>query len=305
MPTKPETKLKTKPHPPAEYANRGRKLEQPVERAPLQDDLPAPDTLQQVDVLRTRSGTRLPAQDMVAVETPVALEYNGISHVVMLASPADLQDFALGFSLTEGILAAASELYDCEVVTQPEGITVKLQVAASRFAALKEKRRNLTGRTGCGLCGTESLAQVVRRPAPVSHQGTIAGAALLAGMQSMQSLQPLQQQCGATHAAAWMQADGKVDLVREDVGRHNALDKLIGALAARGTDFSQGAVLLTSRASYEMVQKSAAMGIGVVAAISAPTSLAVQLAQESGVTLLGFVRDNGYVAYSHAARITP
>ncbi len=259
--------------------------------------------LQPVTVQRWREQKLTQSEDVVAVEVPVALEYNGISHVVMLASPGALEDFALGFSLSEGILENASELYDCEVEVQSDGILVKLQIASERFVNLKAKRRNMTGRTGCGLCGAETLQQVFHHPATVSNVHAVPAQHLLAGMRAMQALQPMQQQSGATHAAAWMHADGEVVCVREDVGRHNALDKLIGALATAGEDFSQGALLITSRASYEMVQKSAMMGVGVVAAISAPTSLAVQLAQDTGVTLAGFMRDQSYVVYAHPERI--
>lgn len=259
--------------------------------------------LQPVSVQRWREHKLSQSEDVVAVEVPVALEYNGISHVVMLASPGALEDFALGFSLSEGILKNASELYDCEVETQVDGILVKLQIASERFVALKDKRRNMTGRTGCGLCGAETLQQVFHHPAAVAHSLAVPAQHLLDGMRAMQALQPMQQKSGATHAAAWMNADGAVICVREDVGRHNALDKLIGALAYAREDFSQGALLITSRASYEMVQKSAMMGIGVVAAISAPTSLAVQLAQDTGVTLAGFMRDQSYVVYAHPERI--
>jgi FdhD protein len=233
----------------------------------------------------------------------VALEYNGISHVVMLASPNDLEDFALGFSLTEGIIANASELYDAEVETRDDGLLVHLHIASERFAKLKERRRNMTGRTGCGLCGTEALDQVRRVVSPVTHRHRFADHQLMAGMRAMQALQPLQQQSGATHAAAWMNARGEVTLVREDVGRHNALDKLIGALVSCETDFSSGALLITSRASYEMVQKAALMNIGLIAAISAPTSLAVDLAASAGLTLIGFMRDHSYVIYTHPERL--
>jgi FdhD protein len=261
------------------------------------------DTLAHVSVLRCRHGERTVSADVLAVEAPVALEYNGISHVVMLASPNDLEDFALGFSLTEGIIAQSSELYEVEVETREDGLLVHLQIASERFVALKERRRNMTGRTGCGLCGTEALDQVRRVLSPVMHREHFADHQLLAGMRAMQALQPLQQQSGATHAAAWMDAQGQVTLVREDVGRHNALDKLIGALVAGQTDLSTGALLITSRASYEMVQKAAIMNIGLVAAISAPTSFAVNLAESAGVTLIGFMRDHSYVIYTHPERL--
>lgn len=261
------------------------------------------DTLKQVSVLRCRDGLLAESQDVLAVEVPVALEYNGISHVVMLASPADLEDFALGFSLTEGIIADTSEFYGCEIEQRPDGRLVHIEIASERFMKLKERRRNMTGRTGCGLCGTEALDQVTRWVEPVAHRHPVSAVAMSAGMRAMHALQPLQQQSGATHAAAWMNDAGEVVCVREDVGRHNALDKLIGALAERRTDFSRGSVLITSRASYEMVQKAAIMGVGAIAAISAPTSFAVQLAEQAGVTLVGFMRDASYVVYAHAERL--
>lgn len=261
------------------------------------------DTLKAVAVLRCRDGQLSQSQDVLAVETPVALEYNGISHVVMLASPADLEDFALGFSLTEGIIADPSEFYGCEIEERAEGRLVHVEIASERFVRLKERRRNLTGRTGCGLCGTEALDQVTRLVTPVPHRHPVAPSQVTAGMRAMHALQPLQQQSGATHAAAWMNEAGDVVCVREDVGRHNALDKLVGALADSKTDFTRGTVLITSRASFEMVQKSAIMGIGVVAAISAPTSFAVQLAEQAGVTLMGFTRDASYVVYAHPERL--
>ena len=261
------------------------------------------ETLAEVSVLRCRDGVRTVSADVLAVEVPVALEYNGISHVVMLASPNDLEDFALGFSLTEGIIAQPSELYEAEVEQRDDGLLVHLQIASERFVALKERRRNMTGRTGCGLCGTEALDQVRRVVSPVMHRQHFADDQLMAGMRAMQVLQPLQQQSGATHAAAWMNAQGQVTLVREDVGRHNALDKLIGALVTRQTDLSTGALLITSRASYEMVQKAAIMNIGLVAAISAPTNFAVNLAESAGVTLIGFMRDHSYVIYTHPERL--
>jgi FdhD protein len=241
--------------------------------------------------------------DEVAEEVPVALEYNGISHAVMLASPCHLKDFALGFSLSEGILSDISELYDCEISVMDDGIQVQMRIAAQRFSTLKGQRRNLTGRTGCGLCGAETLQQAIRRPPPVTSSAIISASSLYAGMAAMQAQQRMQQHTGATHAAAWLDADGNIDLVREDVGRHNALDKLIGAVAAERRDFSSGVALITSRASYEMVQKAATVGIGFLAAISAPTSLAVQLAEATNVTLVGFVRHQRHVVYAQSHRL--
>jgi FdhD protein len=261
------------------------------------------DSLKQVSVLRVRDGEQTIAMDVIAVEVPVALEYNGISHVVMLASPANLENFALGFSLSEGIIQQASELYACEVEATAAGWLVHLEIAAERFMLLKERRRNLAGRTGCGLCGTESLEQVTRCKTVVSHRHHFTEAAILNGMHAMQNMQPMQKQSGATHAAAWMTAQGQIECVREDVGRHNALDKLIGVMADQKQDFTAGVLLITSRASYEMVQKAAIMNVGVIAAISAPTSFAVELAEQTGVTLMGFMRDQSYVVYTHADRV--
>jgi len=261
------------------------------------------ESLKQVSVLRVRDGQLTTTTDVIAVEEPVALEYNGISHVVMLASPADLENFALGFSLSEGIIQHASELYACEVESTEAGWLVHLEIAAERFMRLKERRRNLAGRTGCGLCGTESLEQVTRCTTVVSHRHYFTETAILKGMHAMQNLQPLQKLSGATHAAAWMSAEGQVEFVREDVGRHNALDKLMGVMAEHQHDFSAGVLLITSRASYEMVQKAAIMNVGVIAAISAPTSFAVELAEKTGVTLMGFMRDDSYVVYTHADRV--
>lgn len=243
-------------------------------------------------------------QDDVAEEVPVALEYNGISHAVMMASPSDLEDFALGFSMSEGILNAVDELYECEAVEEQDGIRIAMRIAAERLASLKERRRSLVGRTGCGLCGTESLTHALRKLPAVRCDMTIGRAMLQSGVQRMQAMQYLQHQTGASHAAAWMTSDGGIDIVREDVGRHNALDKLIGAGCRSRIDFSSGAAIVTSRASYELVQKAAAMGIGILAAVSAPTSLAIRLAMETGLTLVGFVRQHGHVVYAHPERLT-
>lgn len=242
--------------------------------------------------------------DVLAEETPVALVYNGISHVVMLTTPQDLEDFALGFSLTEGIVYDKSELYGVEVVEHPQGLELHCEIASERFANLKERRRNLLGRTGCGLCGAESIGQAMRVPEPrliVPALQTLPHAAIQHAFKSIQSAQVLQQTTGATHACAWADVQGNVLLVREDVGRHNALDKLIGALASRPQ--ATGFVLTTSRASYEMVQKVVSVGIRVLVAISAPTGLAVWFSEKNDVTLVGFVRDHRHVIYTHSERI--
>lgn len=244
------------------------------------------------------------SEDTVAEETPVALVYNGVSHAVMMATPADLEDFALGFSLSEGIVANVGEIYDIDVFEHEHGCEVRMRLAGERDAGLRRRRRSMTGRTGCGLCGVESLEQIARRPVGfVGHTGAVEPGALGRAQSGLRSMQQLFELTGAVHAAAWCRLDGMVELVREDVGRHNALDKLIGAIAAKRMAFDDGFVLMTSRASYEIVQKAAAVGIGVVAAFSAPTGMAVRVAQAAGVTLIGFARGERHSVYSHPERI--
>jgi formate dehydrogenase accessory protein FdhD len=249
------------------------------------------------------AGQVSPTQQTVAEEVPVALVYNGISHAVMLATPEDLVDFGVGFSLSEGIVAQRSEIHDCEVTTADNGISVELNISSARFAALKDRRRNLAGRTGCGLCGTESLDQVFRPLPPVRSELRLDVDTLHRAVANLKDRQPLHALTGAIHAAAWVRGDSDLVLVREDVGRHNALDKLIGAMVQFHIGFDDGFCLLTSRASSEMVQKAAIMGMPVVAAISAPTGLAIRLAEQSGVTLVGFVRGERHAVYTHAGRI--
>ncbi|PKO50266.1 MAG: sulfurtransferase FdhD [Betaproteobacteria bacterium HGW-Betaproteobacteria-20] len=254
------------------------------------------------EVTEWRDGNLRITQDCLAEETPVALIYNGISHAVMLATAQDLEDFALGFSLSEGILQSAGELYGIEVQVQSNGIELHCEIASERFSQLKERRRTLAGKTGCGLCGAENLAQAMRYPAPLKAQHTFEAASIIRGLQAIQLQQKLQQKTGATHASAYVQADGTVNLVREDVGRHNALDKLIGALAKQNSD-KAGFIITTSRASFEMVQKTASAGVSMLVAVSAPTGLAVRVAMQCGLTLVGFTRENRHVIYSHGDRI--
>ncbi|HEU4709767.1 MAG TPA: formate dehydrogenase accessory sulfurtransferase FdhD [Methylophilaceae bacterium] len=239
----------------------------------------------------------------MAEEVPVAMVYNGVSHAVMLATPRDLEDFALGFSLTEGIAATVGDIYGVEVVPQNQGIELHIELAAEQFHKLKERRRSMTGRTGCGLCGSESLDQAMRIPETVPETALrVKSAALHRALVQIRTQQRLQAETGATHACAWVNADGEVTLLREDVGRHNALDKLIGARLLDGVK-GMGFVLTTSRASYEMVQKTAAAGIPMLAAVSAPTGLAIRIARQCGVTLVGFARETQHVIYSRPERI--
>lgn len=258
--------------------------------------------LREAEVTALRAGMAQRRADWLAEEVPVALLFNGISHAVMMASPTDLDDFALGFGLTEGLLVNAAELYGCEAVPVAEGIELRLEVSSACEWRLKEARRTLAGRTGCGLCGTDTLKQVRRvlPPAPVVQ---VPAAALNAAQHALREHQALQQRSGATHAAAWCSLEGHIVLSREDVGRHNALDKVIGAMVRSGTDVRQGFLCITSRASFEMVQKAVVAGAGVLAAVSAPTALAVDVATEAGLVLAGFVRGDDLVAYSFPERL--
>jgi FdhD protein len=254
-------------------------------------------------VARFREGRIERDDDWIASEIPVALHYNGHPHVVMMATPADLEDFALGFSLSEAIIGSLAELERVDVQQCLEGYEIGLRIPASRAEAIASRQRNLSGRSSCGLCGTQQLEDVVRHPPPVAAGLCIDAAALHRALSALDGLQPLNSRTGATHAAAWAQGSGELMLVREDVGRHNALDKLVGAMAARRIDAGDGFLILTSRASYEMVQKAATMGIGLIAAISAPTALAIHLAESCGVTLIGFARSHGHVIYTHPQRM--
>lgn len=248
--------------------------------------------------------------DQIAQEVPIALVFNGISHAIMLATPLDLEDFALGFSLSETIVDDASEIYDMECRQNPEaqGIEVQMRISAARFAALKERRRHLAGNTGCGLCGKDSL-QALQMYLPAIKAESVqqlSKASLLKALEGLSSLQTINLQTGAVHAAAWVNMQGEILVLREDVGRHNALDKLLGALAIAKvkTNFQvEGFVLMSSRLSYELVQKAARANIVILAALSAPTELAIDLAEQAGICLVGFVRQHGYVVYTHPERL--
>lgn len=245
-----------------------------------------------------RDGTSRP--DDLAEETPVAFEYNGISHAVMLATPADLEDLAVGFSLSEGIVARRQDIFDIVCSESDAGITLQIEIASEDFARLKERRRSLAGRTGCGLCGAESLGQVMRDLLPLSPSAPFPLPALYAGMRRLPALQVMQQATGATHAACRVDREGMVSYVREDIGRHNALDKTLGALARGGVAVADSALVITSRASFEMVQKAATLGVGTLAAVSAPTARAVRLAESLNVTLIGFLRQEACVIYTES-----
>ncbi|MDP3306887.1 formate dehydrogenase accessory sulfurtransferase FdhD [Methylotenera sp.] len=273
-------------------------MEKLLSKVPFLGMLVSNAALSTFDVIKRRNGEQHSVIDQLAEEVPVALIYNGISHAVMLTTPQDLEDFALGFSLSEGIVKDKSELYGIEIRTQANGIELYCDIASECFAQLKDRRRTLAGRTGCGLCGSESLEQAIRYPKELKDKIVFQRDAIQRALHDMPLLQNLQQQTGATHASAWVLADGTVSLLREDVGRHNALDKLIGAIA-KSNNNNNGFIITSSRASYEMVQKTASAGVNMLVAISAPTGLAVRVADQCGLTLVGFAREDNYVVYSH------
>ncbi|MFG6449149.1 formate dehydrogenase accessory sulfurtransferase FdhD [Roseateles sp. BYS180W] len=259
---------------------------------------PLPEGLLPAPVWRYAQGCAPKAQpDVLAEEVPVAFVVDGITQLVMLATPADLEDLALGLAYTEGWITQPQDVLDCEPQRSEQGWEVHMRVMAGCAWQLQARRRAAAGRTGCGLCGADSLAQV-RLPLPAVAPPALSATQVCHAMAQLQQHQTRLALCGATHAAAWCDAQGQLQLVREDVGRHNALDKLIGALLRQGTPRQQGMVVISSRASFEMVQKTARAGMGMLAAVSAPTHMAVEVARDCGLTLLGFVRGNALVAYT-------
>lgn len=263
------------------------------------------------------SATR--SSDQIAEEKAVAMVYNGISHAVMMATPLDLEDFALGFSLTEGIINDKSQLYSVDIIQSVLGFECQMEIPSASFMSLKQRRRQLSGRTGCGICGLESLQAVVPDLTAL-EQLQEAGSAIKGdtvaslvkpqlpsfdsvekALKRLQAQQELRAQCGAVHAAAFADYNGDINGLREDVGRHNALDKLLGALATEPSDNKQndqqGFIVVSSRASYEMVYKTALRGIKTLVAASAPTAMAIELAEQANMNLIGFVREGRQLIY--------
>ena len=263
-----------------------------------------PPTQLPVSAQRWEAGLLSESHENVAAETALALHYNHRPHMVVMLTPRDIEEFVLGFSLSEGILRAPDELHSVRMRMLADGLECDAAIALERYAELNAHQRRLASRSGCGVCGAETLSQAVRSLPPVPDTVRMTHAALQAAMGALAQRQPLNTATGAVHAAAWADADGKILLVREDVGRHNALDKLIGALCRAGLRTDCGALLLTSRASHEMVQKAAAVGMQIVCAISAPTSLAIRQAQQTHVTLVGFARGARHTVYTHPGRLT-
>ncbi|TCB89306.1 formate dehydrogenase accessory sulfurtransferase FdhD [Enterobacter wuhouensis] len=241
--------------------------------------------------------------DFLAEEVPVALVYNGISHVVMMASPKDLDLFAIGFSLSEGIIDHPQEIYGMDVVQACNGLEVQIELSSRRFMGLKERRRALAGRTGCGVCGVEQLNDIGKPVAPLPFTQTFNLANLDKALEHLNDVQPIGQLSGCTHAAAWVLPSGEIVGGHEDVGRHVALDKLLGRRARESDVWQQGAALVSSRASYEMVQKAAMCGVEILFAVSAATTLAVEVAERCNLTLVGFCKPGRATIYTHAQRL--
>lgn len=237
-------------------------------------------------------------------EVAVAFTYNGGTQAVMMATPADLADFAVGFSLTEGIVRAHEEIERLEIVDDPVGIELRMWLPDVPARSLTERRRHNAGPTGCGLCGIESLSEAMRALPPVVEGPRVLPADIAGALGALAPLQTLNHETRAVHAAAfWLPGEGIV-AVREDVGRHNALDKLIGALARQGVAATSGVLLMTSRVSVELVQKAAVAGMPILVAVSAPTALAVRTAEAAGITLVAVARADGFEVFTHARRIS-
>ena len=236
-------------------------------------------------------------------ETALALTYNGGTYAVMMGTPQNLRDFAVGFSLSEGIVQSADDICSLDIVDLDDGIELRMWLRQSQADRLNERRRHIAGPTGCGICGIDSIAEAVRPAAIVASGRSFSPQEITSAMRSMPPLQTINTETRAVHAAAFWTPERGIVSLREDVGRHNALDKLAGALAQDRIAASEGMVLLTSRVSVEMVQKAAAMGAPLMVAVSAPTALAVRMADAAGITLAAIARADGFEVFTHAKRI--
>jgi FdhD protein len=275
----------------------------PDDKAPVAPTPGAPSTSSKISVRRWRDGKTEHVGDVVAEEAPVALTYHGVPHVVMLATPADLEDLGVGFTLSEAIVEKPEEIRSVELLTSDDALEVRIGITSERFSEVLKRQRNLTGRTGCGVCGAETIEQAIRHPPPVGTGSKVSIAELHTVLAQLRERQPLNLVTGSVHAAAWVRPGKGIELVREDVGRHNALDKVIGALVRAKIDPAEGYLVVTSRASYEMVQKAATVGVAFLTAVSAPTALAIRLAEECGLTLVAFAREHQHVVYANEQRL--
>lgn len=253
-------------------------------------------------IVQQKGNLNSPVKDYVAEEYPVALVFNGISHVVMMATPKDLEDFAVGFALSEGIIQSSDEIRGIDIVEGcNRGIEVHVELSSRRFMELKERRRNLAGRTGCGICGTEQLDEIFKPIAPLPFTQTFSLSHLDNALHELKKVQEIGALTGCTHAAAWISPEGQLVGGCEDVGRHVALDKLLGMKNRH--QWQQGAVLVSSRASYEMVQKAASCGAEILFAVSAATALAIEVAEKANLTLVGFCRQGKATVFTHPSRV--
>lgn len=262
-----------------------------------------PDPVKRTSTLIVAGGTPLASQRVVPEETPVALVYDGSTHAVMMATPSDLEDFALGFSISEGKVDSAAEIAELEVVAQERGIELRMWLTPKAGRRIAERRRALLGPTGCGICGVESLDAALPSLPEVVTRRTFSAREVSQAVAEIAHGQTLNREARALHAAAFWRPGAAPLIVREDVGRHNALDKTIGALTRARIDARDGIVVLTSRVSVEMVQKVAVLGAPVIAAVSAPTALAIRTAEAAGITLAAIARGDSFEIFSHAGRI--
>ncbi len=262
-------------------------------------------SLKELDAIKwTLDGGRSLERNTVAEEVPLALVYNGEPFAVMMLSPTDLDDFVIGFSFTEGVVDKVSDVSAIEYVESENGISAYMSIPKHQAKRMAHRKRSLAGRSGCGICGEETIETVMGRTEVVSNEVRIPSASVQKAIRSLNELQTLNKEAGTLHGAAWSDLDGCIKLLREDVGRHNALDKLIGALmSGSGSDVTSGFVLMTSRASYELVAKCSRANLAVMVAVSGPTTLAINTANQSGVTLIGFARDGRQTIYANEARI--
>ena len=262
------------------------------------------DPTRRVERTAWRAGERAGGERIIPEETAVAFTYNGSSYAVMMATPQDFEDFAVGFSLTEGIIQSPSEIEALKIVEQPIGVELRMRLTEPHATAFRERRRYLAGPTGCGLCGIETLTEAMRTPTAVTDDSTLTPKEIMAALAALYGLQAINEMTHAVHGAAFYRTGEGLVALREDVGRHNALDKLIGAMAVAGIDPAEGFAVVTSRASYELVQKCAVAGIGLLAAISRPTGLAVRMAEAAGITLAALLRGRSVNVYSHFGRVS-
>ncbi len=261
------------------------------------------DSTRRVERTAWRANGLAAGERTIPEETAIAFTYNGSSYAVMMATPQNLEDFAVGFSLTEGIIRSPDEIESLDMIEEPIGVELRMRLIEPHATTFRDRRRYLAGPTGCGLCGIESLSEAMRTPAAIVDRSTFAPQDIMTALDAVHRLQALNQTTHAVHGAAFYRAADGLVALREDVGRHNALDKLAGALARKGITGRGGLGILTSRLSVELVQKAAAIGIPILVAVSAPTALAVRTAAAAGITLVAVARDDGFEIFTHPERV--